>query len=285
MNRIPFDRFLADLSAMSEDAFIDPRDFDWPDALDDSGWFFTPELISIYGTETWAAMSEAERKRLSFFEAVNFFSLNIHGEKFLISEISRRLYADDNPELSRYLTHFVDEEARHMMYFSGFCRRYAGKTYTDRTLHGADSGDEEVDRFLLFARINIFEEVVDHYNRVMARDQRLAPVVREINRIHHVEELRHLSFGRRFLANALENHVSDWGVDRRTFMREHLGGYLGMVWKQYDNPDVYRDAGIDDPFAVWQSQAVSASARERRSAIGCKRLSFLRKLDLLEEAA
>lgn len=285
MNRIPFEQFLADLSAMSEDAFIDPRDFDWPDELPDGGWYFTPELISIHGTDTWASMDEAARQRLSFFEAVNFFSLNIHGEKFLISEISRRLFGDDDSELSRYLTHFVDEEARHMMYFSGFCRRYAGKIYADRTLHGSDSGDEELDMFLLFARINVFEEIVDHYNRVMARDARLLPFVREINRIHHVEELRHLSFGRRFLANALERHVDDWDAERRAFLREHLGGYLNMVWKQYDNPDVYRDAGIDDAFGVWQAQASSEVAAERRRAIEHKRLSYLRKLELVEEAA
>ena len=284
MNRIPFDQFLADLSAMSEDAFIDPRDFHWPDELD-GGWYFTPELISIYGTDTWEAMDDAARRRLSFFEAVNFFSLNIHGEKFLISEISRRLFGGDDSELSRYLTHFVDEEARHMMYFSGFCRRYAGKIYTDRTLHGADSGDEELDMFLLFARINLFEEIVDHYNRVMAKDTRLAPVVREINRIHHVEELRHLSFGRRFLAKTLEQHVDDWGAERRACLREHLCGYLNMVWKQYDNPDVYRDAGIDDAFGVWQAQAASEIAALRRREIEHKRLSYLRKLDLMEEAA
>ncbi len=285
MNRIPFEQFLADLSAMSEDAFIDPREFDWPDGFGDGEWYFTPELISIYGSDTWESLDDAARQRLSFFEAVNFFSLNIHGEKFLISEISRRLFGDDNSELSRYLTHFVDEEARHMMYFAGFCRRYAGKIYADRTVHGGDSGDEELDMFLLFARINVFEEIVDHYNRVMARDARLAPAVREINRIHHVEELRHLSFGRRFLANALERHVDDWDTDRRAFLREHLSGYLNMVWKQYDNPDVYRDAGIEDAFGVWQAQSVSVAAAERRRTIEHKRLSYLRKLELVEEAA
>ena len=188
MSQIDFDRFLADLSAISEQAFIDPGKFDWPDQLDPDAWYFTPELISLYATDAWESLSDEQRKRLSFYEAVNFFSLNIHGEKYLVSEISRRLYADEESELSRYLTHFIDEEARHMMYFSGFCRRYANKIYADCTLHNEDSEDAELDMFLLFARINLFEEIVDHYNRVMARDERLAPVVREINRIHHFEE-------------------------------------------------------------------------------------------------
>lgn len=284
MNRIDFNEFLAALSDQSEDAFIDPGDFDWPETLDDGAWYFTPELVSLYGTDAWDALDELARKRLAFYEAVNFFSLNIHGEKYLISEISRHLYDSGDAELSRYLTHFVDEEARHMMYFANFCRRYAGKVYPDRSVHAIGGGDAATDLFLLFARINAFEEIVDHYNRVMAGDERLAPVVREINRIHHVEEMRHLQFGRRFLEHTLEQHADDWGAERRAALREHLGAYLQLVWKSYYNPDVYRDAGIADAFDTWRTCSSAAPAREHRRRVGQRRLAWLRKLELLEAA-
>lgn len=284
MNTIDFNQFLADLSATSEDAFIDPRHFHWPASIDADAWCFAPELVSLYGTRHWDALSQSQQKRLCFFEAVNFFSLNIHGEKYLISEISRRLYGAEESELSRYLLHFVDEEARHMMYFSGFCRRYAGKIYPDRTLHGEDSGDEELDMFLLFARINVFEEIVDHYNRIMASDERLDPVVREINRIHHVEELRHLNFGRRFLKDCLDRHIDDWDEQRRRALQAHVSDYLDFVWKQYLNPHVYADAGIEDAFAVWEDVTADPGVLRRRAVIGQRRLSYLRKLNLLEAA-
>jgi hypothetical protein len=284
MKQIDFNHFLAELSVISEGTFIDPGTFAWPEEHDSDAWYFTPELISLYGGETWESMDDTQRRQLSFFEAVNFFSLNIHGEKYLISEISRRLYGGEESELSRYLTHFVDEEARHMMYFSGFCRRYAGKIYPDRNIHNDGSGDEELDMFLLFARINIFEEIVDHYNRIMAKDLRLAPVVREINRIHHFEELRHLNFGRKFLQHCLEQHVADWDDTRRSELREHLSSYLQFVWKQYANPDMYKDAGIADAFEVWRGQGSAPAAVTHRNEINRKRLSFLRKLNLLEAA-
>ena len=229
-------------------------------------------------------MDEAQRKRLSLTEAVNFFSLNIHGEKYLISEISRRLYIGEESELSRYLLHFVDEEARHMMYFSGFCRRYAEKIYPDHTMHGEDSGDAELDMFLLFARINVFEEIVDHYNRIMAKDKRLAPVAREINRIHHVEELRHLNFGRNFLKHCLDRHIDDWDDARRQELRNHLSSYLQFVWKQYYNPEAYQDAGIDEAFEVWRVVTNAPRAVQHRNEVNQKRLSYLRKLHLLEAA-
>lgn len=284
MKQIDFDEFLSDLSSISERQFIDPGRFDWPAELDPDAWYFTPELISLYGTDIWEALDERRRKRLSLAEAVNFFSLNIHGEKYLISEISKRLYADEESELSRYLTHFVAEEARHMMYFSGFCRRYAEKVYPDRTMHGQAGGDEELDMFLLFARINVFEEIVDFYNRTMAKDERLAPVVREINRIHHVEELRHLNFGRRFLKHCLDRHVNHWDDARRKQLRDHLSRYLAFVWKQYYNAEAYRDAGIDDVFDVWRMAADAAGAVRHRDAVNRKRLAYLRKLELLEAA-
>jgi hypothetical protein len=284
MSQIDFDRFLEHLSIVSEEQFIDPRDFEWPAEVDPDAWYFTPELMSLYGSDTWAGLDERQRKRLSLAEAVNFFSLNIHGEKYLISEISRRLYAHEGSELSRYLLHFVDEEARHMMYFSGFCRRYADKIYPDRTMHSVESGDEELDMFLLFARINVFEEIVDFYNRTMAKDERLAPVAREINRIHHVEELRHLTFGRHFLKTCLDRHVDDWDDGRRQELREHLQAYLAFVWKQYYNPDAYEDAGIEDAFDVWRGAADSDTAVQHRNAVNRRRLSYLRKLELLEAA-
>ncbi len=284
MSDIDFEQFLANLSAVSEEQFIDPNELEWPAEADPDAWYFTPELISLYGSEAWDAMDEQQRKRLAFFEAVNFFSMNIHGEKYLISEISCRLYGNEESELSRYLLHFVDEEARHMMYFSGFCRRYAGKIYPDNAMHSEDSGDEELDMFLLFARINVFEELVDYYNKTMAKDERLAPVVREIHRIHHVEELRHLNFGRNFLKHCLDRHIDDWDQARRDELREHLSGYLAFAWKQYYNPQAYADAGIGDSFELWRETTGSAIAVRHRTGINRKRLSFLRKLELLEAA-
>lgn len=284
MSQIDFDRFLAGLSAVSEEQFIDPGKLEWPAKVDPDAWYFTPELISLYGSDTWASLDERRRKRLSLTEAVNFFSLNIHGEKYLIGEISRRLYANEESELSRYLLHFIDEEARHMMYFAGFCRRYAQKVYPDRTMHSEDAGDGELDMFLLFARINVFEEIVDYYNRTMANDERLAAVARDINRIHHVEELRHLSFGRNFLKSCLDRHVDDWDDARRRELREHLSNYLAFVWKQYYNPVAYEDAGIEGAFDVWRVAADSADAIQHRNGINRKRLSYLRKLELLEAA-
>ncbi len=284
MTELAFDKLIRRLSAVSEEKFLDPGALDWPAETDPDGWYFSPELVSLYGSDIWCRMSEPEKKRLSFYEAVNFFSLNIHGEKYLISEVSRRLYQGEQSEVSRYLLHLVEEEVKHMMYFSGFCDRYAGKIYPDRTLQIESSDDEEAEIFLLLARINIFEEISDYYNIVMAKDGRLEPIAREINRIHHVEESRHLAFGRGFLKTSLERHGGDWDSERRASMKSKLSGYLDFVWKQYYNPDVYQDLGLVDTLQVRQETFESPRAQEHRHAIHVKRLTGLESLDLLVSA-
>lgn len=281
MNNIELERFLDRLCVLSERAPHDPADFDWPETVG-SGWCFSPELVSLYGTSFWKRLPGEQRRRLAFFEAVNFFSLNVHGERYLIHELETRLGEESPAALTRYLEHFVAEEARHIEYFSGFCERYADGLFPDRTVPLAPAGeDPELETILLFARINLFEEIADFYNAWMARDSRLCPVVREINRIHHVEEMRHLAFGRRYLATLL----ADWSAradDRRlALLRRQLGDYRDFVWTQYYSVDAYAAAGMDDPFRARDVAALDSHMTQHRARVERERLACLEKLGLL----
>ena len=115
------------LCEISRRKAVDPYTYlDWPDSLDPGQWFTSPELISLYGTPRWERMDDEARARLSFLEAVNFCSINIHGEKTLIEGLAQRLYATTDgawEASSPYLHHFIDEENKHLVYFGGFCRR------------------------------------------------------------------------------------------------------------------------------------------------------------------
>src|SRR5262249_18472487 len=126
---------VAKLCAASIRGYINPdSDIGWPDTVGSDQWCTSPELISLYGTSVYDSLSAAAQKRLSFYEAINFFSINIHGEKSLIRGLARRLYGKSIDGVSRYLHHFLDEENKHMMYFAGFCMRYAGKVYPNRRM-------------------------------------------------------------------------------------------------------------------------------------------------------
>lgn len=279
MNDVDFDRFLDRLSALSCSDRHEPADFTWPERLADE-WCFSPELVSLYATPQWQAMSESQQKRLAFCEAINFFSLNVHGERYLIAEIAKRLYDGGSAALSRYLNHFVTEESVHMQYFAGFCERYGDGLYPDRSVALDEPADVDLDGLLLFARINLFEEIVDHYNAVMARDSRLAPVVREIHRIHHREELRHLAFGRRYLQRRVALLGKEKRGNRLEAMAAALASYRDFVWSQYYSVDAYRGAALDNPPALRRAALQSVTARRHRESVERRRLGFLRGLGL-----
>ena len=186
------------LSALSERDYQNPYSaVEWPATVDQEGaWFSHPNLLSLYGTPFFEQLTETARRRLAFYEAANFYSLNIHGEKTLMRGLAARLYRKDLIEVAPYLHHFLDEENKHSVYFGRFCTRYA-RIYPSLQLEFQKAEQRGIDDFLFFAKVLIFENLADYYNLRQAADERLDPIARFINHNHHVEESRHLAFGRR----------------------------------------------------------------------------------------
>lgn len=275
----------ARLSERSEEAAANPRlPLPWPSRMPVEAWCMSPELISIYDTAAWHALDELARRRLSFFECVNFFALNIHGERALMEGIARRLYARDLAAHAHYLHHFLAEENQHMTWFGGFCQRYAGKIYPDRKLvlpREHAPGEEDL---LFFARVLVFELIVDGYNQRMAKDGRLHPLVCEINRRHHEDESRHLAFGRLVVEDLWNRHAPTWSEDTRAGVRSYMAAYVEATWREYYNPDVYRDACLAEPYQLAREAFASPAARSRRREVERRCVRILTEIGLLPTA-
>ena len=67
---------------------------DWPERLGAGDWVMSPELTSLYGTPFYEHIHKDLLPRYLLIEAVNFFSLNIHGERHLMAGIAHRLYGE-----------------------------------------------------------------------------------------------------------------------------------------------------------------------------------------------
>ncbi len=272
------------LCRVSVENFIDPFSrLEWPDRIDEDAWYTSPELISLHGTPAYEELSLPQRKRLGFFEAVNFFSLNIHGERMLIEGLARRLYRRGQETISPYLHHFLDEENKHMTYFGRFCTRYAGKVYPEKKLPFPQEFAPGEEDFLFFAKVLVFEEIVDVYNRRMARDERVAPIAREIHGLHHFEEARHLVFGRELVAELFERHREQWSDGVLRGVRRTLAAYLSATWKEYYNPEVYRDSGLASPFELRRAALASPGGEAHRAEVSQGCLRFLLQNGILEE--
>ena len=264
------------LCQASRDKNINPYDsIEWPETLDPDQWCFSPELISIYGTQTYEQLTEQEKKRLSFCETVNFFSLNIHGEMPLVEGLAQRLHKSDTKEITPYLHHFLDEENKHMVYFGGFCMRYAGKVYRDKKLvFPREYAPGEAD-FLFYVKVLIFEEISIEHNLRLSKDRRLPPIVRQINLMHYVEESRHLAFGRLQVKRLFQRYSTKWSRETLQGVSDYLKVYLESTWKEYYNPDVYRDVGLAEPSRVQEAAFVLPNSVKRRDEISKKCVDYL----------
>ena len=241
----------AHLTRVSSRTERDPyAGIDWPAAPDDGAWYFTPELVSLHGTSAWAGLDDAARRRLAFHEAVAFFSLNVHGEQRLIAGLDALTAGGGSDAVTEYLRVFRAEEAKHQAAFRQFCERYAGGVRDDRGVAlpaewtGADA------ELVFFARVLVFEELVDRCNAVMARDRRLAPIAVHLNRAHHLEEARHLAFGRAHLAQLVAAARTRLDAARQAAVVAHLRDFRAALWRDLFDPHAYADAGLADAYAL-----------------------------------
>jgi hypothetical protein len=256
---------------------------EWPESVDPvADWFFTRELSSLYGTPYWDELDDERAHRLAFHESANFFSLNIHGEKALMEGLAARLYRPDLVEIADYLHHFLDEENKHSVYFGGFCRRYA-RIYRSRHVPFPGRPDRELSDLLFFAKVLLFEEHADRYNVLQAKDERLHSLARFINEAHHADESRHLVFNRAIVKAFWDTYSPGWDSGKREEIRSYLGQFFATTWREYYNPDVYADAGFDNPWQVAEDAWNAPAQREHRRRISAKCLRFFSSSGLLLE--
>lgn len=244
-----FRELLDRLSAEAGSDYDNPYTaFAWPPALPGDEYWFSPELLSVHGTEYADELSDEQLCALSRWESVNFCSLNVHGIRDLLIEVMRRVHTPGFEVPSEFFHHLVGEENEHMWLFAGFCLRYGGRIYPDEKLRPPSAGeDPALEDFLVFARILLFEQIVGHYNVRLAADTRLHPTIRRLNRIHHRDESRHIAFGAR-LVRLLWERLTESGLDedgRRAAGRQ-LSQYLRATMASFYNPAAYRDTGLAD---------------------------------------
>lgn len=241
------------LEVMAESDYYNPYTvFDWPDALERDRPWMSEDLVSLAGTERWDALPREQQLSVTHHEAGHFFSLNVHGIRELLGDVVLRIHTRTYADASEFLHHFIGEENEHMWFFATFCRRYLGKVYPAAPQVGVNriEGVSETARELVvFARILIFEEIVDHFNARMATDQALPRLAREINRVHHQDESRHVAFGRRLFTQLLDQVAQNSPEDIPALAR-YLEKYLEYSVRSLYNPAVYRDAGLSGPLEL-----------------------------------
>ncbi|MCD0453482.1 diiron oxygenase [Actinocorallia sp. API 0066] len=238
------------LVAKSEADYYNPYQlFQWPDTLPQEQYWMSPELMSVHGTEVGAELTEEQLHKLSKWESVNFYSLNVHGIRELITEVIARIHTKEFKLTSEYFHHIIGEENEHMWFFARFCNQYGGKIYPDLTFKfDQASTDGPAAHFLVFARLLLFEEIVDFFNKRMGEDERLDPTIRKVNAIHHQDESRHVAFGRQIVSLLWKDLAAKSDESELEAVRAYLKAYLRRSLESLVNPAAFRDAGIPEPY-------------------------------------
>jgi hypothetical protein len=206
----------------------------------------------------------------------------VHGIRELLVEVVNRIHTKGFETPSEFFHHFIGEENEHMWFFAEFCLRYGGgRIYRQPAGASGTLPSPRVESLLVFTRIMIFEELVDHYNSAMAADERLHPTIRAINRIHHQDESRHIAFGRelvQLLFEDLRRRATDTELDE---VSAYVRRYMTHSFESLYHPQVYRDAGLPDPHAM-RRDLLASSARARAEEQTFRKTSkFLKKAGIL----
>jgi len=128
----------------------------------------------------------------------------------------------------------------------------------------------------MWGAILIGEEITDRYQREMAADDSIQPIVQIVNRIHILEEARHIGFARTELArSAARLPRAELPVQRVI-----LGRAAFTVARNLVNPQVYRSVGLD-PAEARRAALANPAHHETLRYGGEKLAAFLRDAGMI----
>ena len=193
-------QLIAASARTSFDPFVD---VDWSIAPTDDAYHLPVAKLPFYGTPQWDAMTETERHAYSRHECAALCGAGIWFENKLMQIVLRHLAEIPVTDPShRYLLVEVADECRHSTMFGEYIRRAGTPAYGPSGIDDIDLTTLPGGRAMGYLLILAIEELLDVCNRATMRDETVHPLSRQIARIHVLEEARHVSFAKAYLAEA-----------------------------------------------------------------------------------
>ncbi|WP_369015806.1 AurF N-oxygenase family protein [Actinocrinis puniceicyclus] len=206
--------------------------------------YLREERCSLYGTPLWRSLSPEQRLELGKHEAASVASVGIWLEFLLMRMLTKLVYEGD--PTSRHVQYALTEtadECRHSTMFARMIERIETPAYgPTRSVHRRGRVLPLLARGpAMWGAVLIGEEVVDRFQREMVGDESIQPLMRMVNRIHIVEEARHIGFARAELVRSIES-TPRWQLPYHRLLLSHIA-YI--VCRSLINPRVYASVGLD----------------------------------------
>jgi hypothetical protein len=232
------------LRSAAKISFDPTKEVDWAAAQPADVFYAPPRISSLYGTGLWDQMTLEQRVQLTKHEVASIASVGIWFEEILMQMLLRHAYDRDltRKDTQWTLTEIADE-CRHSIMFATMIKTFDAPNY------GVARVTHELGRFfktisnnvLTFAGTMYVEEILDSFQREAMDDELLQPIVRQVSRIHVIEEARHISFAREESLRACAKS----GRFRRIYNRVMIGLIINFATTALIHSDVYASAGLD----------------------------------------
>jgi hypothetical protein len=181
-------------------------DIDWDAPVADGKTYLPPERVSLYGTELWDKLSPGQRVELAKHEVGSTASVGLWTEIVLMQLLAR--YAeglDPRSQHAQYALAEIGDETRHSIMFGKALTRFGIPAYGPPRLVRKLSPlfKAVVGGAAMFASVLVVEEMTDRLQRSTMDSEEIQPLVRMVNRIHVIEEARHVRYAREELVREL----------------------------------------------------------------------------------
>lgn len=258
----------------SAEKFYDPDvDVDWS-APPVEGMFYQPEhRISLYGTPLWKRMSQEQRVELSRHESASVASNGVWFEVLLMQMLLKEVYrGDPTTKHVQYALTEIADECRHSTMFGRAIEHFGLPAYGPRKMLHRTAKLLPVIGYgpALYGSVLIVEELLDRLQREAMVDETVQPMIRMINRIHVLEEARHVTFARQEVANGMPKLSKPELAYQRWLIA--LVGF--QVTHTLINPKVYANVGLN-PSEAWHAAMESPHYQESIRWAGERIMAFL----------
>ena len=219
-------------------------DIDWDAPIDPDKFFLPPQMVTLYGTPEWDAMTRDQQRELSRQQLVNMLSAGIWFENILNQALLRSImHTNPTSRSTQYMLTELGDETRHMVMFGKTIDRIGGipvrpKLFQRMIINALPFTFRGP---VLWGAALVGEEIFDSLQRQILDDPDLQPIVRRLMRIHVTEEARHIQFARDGLRK--ESPTMPWY--RKVFVA-NLHGVGGPFYRMlFTLPIQYNRTGLD----------------------------------------
>jgi hypothetical protein len=264
----------------SANKFYDPDvDIDWTAPLVEGKRFILDERSSLYGTELWDKLTPEQRIELGKHEVASVATTGLWFEILLMQMLLKEVYEEDPTSAhAQFALTEIADECRHSTMFARMASRIGCPAYGPvpwlrklaKLMPTISYGPAR------YGAILVAEEVLDRLQREQMNDEGVQPLVRMVNRIHVLEEARHVTFAREEVTRGM----AKLSKPELRYQRWLIAGVSFAITRSLINPRVYQAVGLR-PKEAWRTAMANPHFQESIRWSGERIMAFLDETGLV----